>query len=116
MLPNVSHRFCAQHLHDNFKKAGFPGHALKNAFWKAVRATTIELFNICMSEIFELDKEAYKWLSGKLPSEWSRSHFSSFSKYDMLLKNVCEVFNSFILDARDKPIIELLETIRHTHG
>ncbi|XP_060179477.1 uncharacterized protein LOC132609489 [Lycium barbarum] len=113
VLPNVSHRFCARHLHNNFKNAGFPGHVLKDAFWKAARATTVEAFNIGMSEIFELDKEVYEWLSTKLPSEWSRSHFSPLSKCDMLLNYVCEVFNSLILDARDKPIIKILETIRH---
>nr|XP_016469020.1 PREDICTED: uncharacterized protein LOC107791451 [Nicotiana tabacum] len=113
VLPNVSHRFCARHLHNNFKKAGFSGHTLKDAFWEAARATTVEAFNVCMLKILELDKEAHEWLSTKLPNEWSRSHFSPLSKCDVSLNNVCEVFNSLILDARDKPIIKLLETIRH---
>ena len=30
----------------------------------------------------------------------------------MLLNNVCESFNKYIIDTRDKPIIILLETIR----
>ncbi|XP_070007025.1 uncharacterized protein [Nicotiana sylvestris] len=88
VLPDVSHRFCVRHLHTNFKRAGYNGMALKNALWKAASATTID-------------------------SEWSRSHFSSLPKCDILLNNLCEVFNKFILDARDKPILKLLETIRH---
>ncbi|KAH0745849.1 hypothetical protein KY285_007506 [Solanum tuberosum] len=113
VLPDVSHRFCVRHLHNNFKKAGFCGMALKNALWKAALATTIDRFDASMADLFELDRDAYAWLSTKLPSEWSRSHFSPLPKCDILLNNQCEVFNKFILDARDKPIIKLLETIRH---
>lgn len=113
VLPNVSHKFYVRNLHNNFKKAGFPGHALRDALWKVARATAVESFNVCMAKIFELYKETYEWLSSKSPSEWSKSHFLPLSKYNMLLNNVCEVFNSLILDTRDKPIIKLLETIRH---
>ncbi|XP_049365842.1 uncharacterized protein LOC125830706 [Solanum verrucosum] len=113
VLPGVSHRFCVRHLHNNFKRAGYSGMALKNALWKAASATTIDRFDACMTDLFELDKDAYAWLSAKLPSEWSRSHFSPLPKCDILLNNQCEVFNKFILDARDKPIVKLLETIRH---
>lgn len=87
--------------------------ALKNALWKAALATTIDKFEACMADLFELDKDAYALLSAKVPSEWSRSHFSPLPKCDILLNNQCEVFNKFILDARDKPIVKLLETIRH---
>ncbi|KAH0654110.1 hypothetical protein KY289_031788 [Solanum tuberosum] len=113
VLPGVSHRFCVRHLHNNFKRAGYSGMALKNALWKAASATTIDRFDACMTDLFELDKDAYAWLSAKVPSEWSRSHFSPLPKCDILLNNQCEVFNKFILDARDKPIVKLLETIRH---
>ncbi|KAF3619249.1 hypothetical protein FXO38_33009 [Capsicum annuum] len=111
VLPNVSHRFCARHLQNNFKAAGFPDHALKRAFWKAARAITVEAFNIHMVEICELDIKTYEWLLSKLPS--SRYHFSPLSKCDILLNNMCKVLNSLILDARDKPIIKLLEIIRN---
>ncbi|KAK6793634.1 hypothetical protein RDI58_007087 [Solanum bulbocastanum] len=113
VLPGVSHRFCVRHLHSNFKRAGYSRMALKNALWKAASATTIDRFDACMTDLFELDKDAYAWLSAKVPSEWSRSHFSPLPKCDILLNNQCEVFNKFILDARDKPIVKLLETIRH---
>ncbi|KAL4582042.1 hypothetical protein LXL04_006579 [Taraxacum kok-saghyz] len=49
----------------------------------------------------------------KIPLEqWSLSHFSGRAKTDSLTSNVCEVFNSKILDARDKPVIICLEYIR----
>ncbi|KAH0727461.1 hypothetical protein KY290_004313 [Solanum tuberosum] len=113
VLPGVSHRFCVRHLHSNFKRAGYSGMTLKNALWKATSTTTIDRFDACMTDLFELDKNTYAWLSAKVPSEWSRSHFSPLPKCDILLNNQCEVFNKFMLDARDKSIVKLLEIIRH---
>ena len=33
-------------------------------------------------------------------------------KCDMLLNNLCEPFNKYILEAKDKPILTLMETIK----
>ncbi|XP_073147584.1 uncharacterized protein [Henckelia pumila] len=49
----------------------------------------------------------------KPPHQWSRSHFSMYPRCDILLNNICESFNSLILDEREKPIIQLLEGIRN---
>ncbi|KAH0706531.1 hypothetical protein KY289_011607 [Solanum tuberosum] len=73
VLPGVSHRFCVRHLHSNFKRAGYSGMALKNALWKATSTTTIDRFDACMTDLFELDKDAYAWLSAKVPSEWEKA-------------------------------------------
>ncbi|KAG5610166.1 hypothetical protein H5410_021447 [Solanum commersonii] len=113
VLPDVSHRFYVRYLLNNLKRAGYSGMTLKNALWKAASTTTIDRFDTCGTDLFELDKDAYAWLSAKVPSEWSRSHFSSLPKCDILLNNQCEVFNKFILDARNKSIVKLLETIKH---
>lgn len=85
----------------------------KKALWKVALATTIERFDASMVDLFALDTDAYVWLSTKLPSEWSRSHFSSLPKCDILLNNQYELFNKFIFDARDKQIVKLLKPIRH---
>nr|XP_016440583.1 PREDICTED: uncharacterized protein LOC107766336 [Nicotiana tabacum] len=113
VFPHVNHRFCVRHLHNNFKRAGFGGITLKKALWAAAKATTRSKFNNCMEDILKLDPDAATWLNDKDPSEWSMSHFSSDAKCDTLLNNMCEVFNSMILDARDKPIVTLLEKLRY---
>ncbi|XP_019237339.1 PREDICTED: uncharacterized protein LOC109217534 [Nicotiana attenuata] len=112
-LPYVGHRFCVRRLHNNFKGAGFIGESLKHALWTAAKATTVKLFDICMEKMYELDAEAATWLNENAPSEWTKSHFSSGAKCDVLLNNMCESFNSTILDARDKPNITLLEKLRY---
>ncbi|XP_031130637.1 uncharacterized protein LOC116032282 [Ipomoea triloba] len=112
VLPAVEHKFCVRHLHANMKVAGFQGKALKDALWACARATTLNSYNECLRKLRALDEDAYQWLGGKSPSEWCRSHFPTHSHCDMLVNNICESFNSSLLAARDKPIIECLETIR----
>ncbi|KAH0672964.1 hypothetical protein KY290_025246 [Solanum tuberosum] len=101
VLPSISHRFCVRHLHNNFKRTGFSGSSLKCALWAAASATTVEFFNARINNIVKLDVEAVVWLKEKEPTEWSKSHFSPNAKCDILLNNMCELFNSMILDARD---------------
>ncbi|XP_019151061.1 PREDICTED: uncharacterized protein LOC109147858 [Ipomoea nil] len=111
-LPGVENRFCVRNLHANMKVAGFQGKALKDCLWACARATTLNAFNVELSKLRGLDEDAYQWLGDKSPTEWSRSHFSTHSHCDMLVNNICESWNGSIRDARDKPIIECLETLR----
>ena len=55
---------------------------------------------------------AFEWLVAKDPSHWSRAFLREGAKCDMLCNNMCEAFNSAIVQARDKPIITLLEMVR----
>jgi hypothetical protein len=46
------------------------------------------------------------------PSYMGKGFFSEFPKCDILLNNNCEVFNKYILDARELPILSMLERIK----
>ena len=64
-------------------------------------------------EKFKLvDREAYQWLASKDPKHWSRAFFSTFPTCDILVINLCKVFNAAIIEARDKPIITCMDMIR----
>ncbi|KAG8388326.1 hypothetical protein BUALT_Bualt02G0113900 [Buddleja alternifolia] len=112
LFPDAENRFCVRHLHTNMKKDGSGGMAVKNALWAAARASRIEEFGRRLEELKAIDELAFSWLVKKPPNQWSRSHFSPFPKCDILLNNMCECFNSFIIDAREKPTIPMLETIK----
>ncbi|XP_062028875.1 uncharacterized protein LOC133744861 [Rosa rugosa] len=62
----------------------------------------------------QMDPKAYDWLTDPLrpPKNWSRAHFGTTLKCDILLNNLCESFNAFILPARSKPVISCFEDIR----
>lgn len=46
------------------------------------------------------------------PSNWAMSHFSTRAKCDILVNNMNESRNNYIIDARDMQIISMLEWIR----
>ena len=46
---------------------------------------------------------AYGHLMGIDYAHWSRYAFNAWPKCDILLNNLCESFNSKIIDARDSP-------------
>ncbi|XP_077251785.1 uncharacterized protein LOC143891010 [Tasmannia lanceolata] len=111
ILPNADHRFCASHMYNNFK-AKFKRKLLKDTMWSAAYATTPIEFQKKMEEMEKLDKKAYAYLKKINPTLWSRSAFNPKPKCNLLFNNLSKTFNGFILPARDKPILTLLETIR----
>nr|GEV71900.1 hypothetical protein [Tanacetum cinerariifolium] len=46
------------------------------------------------------------------PAAEHRSHFTSRAHCDLLINNICEVFNRQLLDARDSPRVSALEYVR----
>ncbi|XP_016647160.1 PREDICTED: uncharacterized protein LOC107880369 [Prunus mume] len=111
LIPNAEHRHCVRHFYNNFK-GSHPGLTLKQILWDAARETTIPWWK-CQMERMKMESEAaWKWLHPKPAQHWSRSHFKTHYKCDMLLNNLCEAFNSSIVKARDKPILQMLESIR----
>ncbi|XP_059654316.1 uncharacterized protein LOC132301040 [Cornus florida] len=111
MMEGSDHRFCVRHLYENFKLR-FKGQQLKIELWEAARAYTEANVEQHMRKIRDLNVEAYEWLR-KVPAIlWSMSGFTQTSKCDMVINNICESWNVVIVDARDKPIIYMLEWIR----
>ncbi|XP_052487853.1 uncharacterized protein LOC128041590 [Gossypium raimondii] len=112
LFPNAETRHCVRHLHANFKKIGFRIEELKDLLWNAARASTTKDFQDAMDELKKTNQHAYDLLKEKNPTHWSRPHFSIRSHSDMLVNNLSESFNKMILEARGKPILTMMETIR----
>lgn len=111
MFPDCEHRFCVRHIHNNFKKQ-FRGKTLKDQLWICAKASYIPAFNKGMEELNRMSPQACEYLRKIDPHHWTRSHFKSQFKCDMLLNNMCECFNSIILEARTRGIITMNELIR----
>ncbi|KAL4555620.1 hypothetical protein LXL04_038244 [Taraxacum kok-saghyz] len=111
MFPNAEHRFCIRHIHENMKRE-WRSKEHKELLWKCAKATTVPEFNRLMQELSNFDNACYLWLKKIPPHHWARSHFTGRALTDMLLNNLCEVFNSKLIEGRDKPIISCLEYIR----
>lgn len=93
-------------MYQNFSKTdAHKRKTLKDNLWATTRASC------WMEKIEKTCHGAYKWLKKKPTQEWSRLHFRTFSKFDMLLNNLFESFNNLLLDVRDKPIPTMLEAV-----
>ncbi|GKE02593.1 heat stress transcription factor B-4-like protein, partial [Tanacetum coccineum] len=111
VYPSAEHIYCLRHIHENMKR-GWCGQAYKDLLWRAASATNVRDFEKGMLELKTMNPKAHEWLN-KIPAEhWVGSHFSGRAKFDLLLNNICEVFNGKIVRGRDKAVITLLEYTR----
>ncbi|XP_012846546.1 PREDICTED: uncharacterized protein LOC105966532 [Erythranthe guttata] len=121
LMPGVEHRFCLRHMYANFKQK-YKGKELKDMFWKASSTANMNDWKCAMEDIKKADPPtlvngdegecAFNWLMKANPQNWARSHFSTRAKCDILVNNMNESWNNYILDARDMHIISMLEWIR----
>ncbi|XP_021979897.1 uncharacterized protein LOC110876021 [Helianthus annuus] len=111
LFPCAEHRYCLRHIHENMKLQ-FKGKLYKDKLWNCATATTIPEFTTAMNELKAFNKKAHLWLSKIPPLHWCRAYFSGRAVSDMLLNNMCEVYNGKIVEGRDRPIISALEYIR----
>jgi hypothetical protein len=100
-----------RHLWKNFNKQ-FKGEVLKNQLWKCARSTTVVKWQENMDEMLVFSKTAHDWLEELAPNTWVKAFQSEFPKCDVLLNNNCEVFNKYILAARDMPILSMIQRIK----
>ncbi|XP_012831102.1 PREDICTED: uncharacterized protein LOC105952133 [Erythranthe guttata] len=122
LMPGVEHRYCIRHMYANFKMK-YKGKELKDLFWKAASTANKNEWQYYMNEIKKADPPtvaengeegpcAFKWLMNAIPQNWARSHFSPRAKCDILVNNMNESWNNYIIDARDMHVISMLEWIR----
>ena len=111
IMPLAEHRQCARHIYANFRKK-FTGVLFRTLFWRAAKATYPSKFEKVMNEIKNHSKEAHQHLMDKHPESWSRAFFVTDRACDAVENGISECFNSLIVEARRKPIINMLEDIR----
>ncbi|CAK8571344.1 unnamed protein product [Lathyrus sativus] len=109
---HVEHRLCVKHLYGNWRKK-YPRIFMKEALWWAARATTILGWERAMNHMKELNINAWKDMMDVPTACWTRSHFKTDTQCDLQVNNMCEAFNRAILEYIDKPVISLLEGIKH---
>ena len=89
----------------------FKNSRLVHLLWKAAYATTTIAFKEKMAEIEEVSSEAAKWIQQFPTSCWALVYFKG-TRYGHLSSNI-EEFNKWNLEARELPIIQVIEQI---HG
>ncbi|XP_042018903.1 uncharacterized protein LOC121766704 [Salvia splendens] len=111
LLPSAEHKNCARHIYANWKKT-HKGPLLKQHFWKLVRSTYMEEYEIACRELEKEDGQAYADLMDKNPSKFCKAFLTPSNCSDVILNNVCKCFNAYILDARSKHVLDMLDEMR----
>ncbi|XP_019240391.1 PREDICTED: uncharacterized protein LOC109220384 [Nicotiana attenuata] len=68
-------------------------------------------FDLYMSDIAKIDKKTYDYLMEEPPKRWARS-CSPRRRYDMLTTNIVESMNFVLLEARELPILRMMDFIQ----
>ncbi|KAI0498808.1 hypothetical protein KFK09_019703 [Dendrobium nobile] len=113
VFPTAEHRVCMRHLWKNIKKLFRcdESHKLQNLVWSAANCYSLHVFNTKLEEIFQISPDVYSYLSS-LTSKWSKATFSKFIKNHHNTNNMSESFNSWVAEARNKPVVDLIDMIR----
>ncbi|XP_049391435.1 uncharacterized protein LOC125855773 [Solanum stenotomum] len=112
ILPEAHQRYCAKHIEANWCKRWGKGE-LKKLLWWAAWSSFTEEFEDQLQEIKEVNGEAGQDLIDKYPPKaWCIAYLDTVCKNQVVDNNFTESFNAWILEARYKPIIEMLEDIR----
>ncbi|KAL3330996.1 hypothetical protein AABB24_034678, partial [Solanum stoloniferum] len=112
LLPDCEQRMCARHIWSNWQK-NWRGEERRKQFWRCAKSSFEVKFQ---DEMDKLDKLGNKICGDLLHYEkktWCKAYFKEHAKCDVVENNMCETFNSWILAARHKSIITMLEEIRH---
>jgi len=111
VFPESHHRFCAKHVEANWCKT-WRSEELQKVFWWCSWTTYEEDFKDKLNMIGSLDKTAAEDLLKYPPNAWCRAYFDTVCKNYEVVNNFTESVNKWILEARGKPIIKMLEEIR----
>ncbi|XP_057775249.1 uncharacterized protein LOC130994228 [Salvia miltiorrhiza] len=107
----AEHRNCARHVYMNWKKE-HKGQTLKNLFFRAVYATHEAEFKVAVLELKQESATAHEDFISRDIKKFCKAFISSQPKSDSFDNNISECFNGYILNARGKHVIHMLEKIR----
>ncbi|KAF3657389.1 putative enzymatic polyprotein-like [Capsicum annuum] len=111
LLPLVEHRKCARHVFTNWSKL-WKGIERRRVFWKIAKS----IFQVELKE----NRESMKMLGRDCLDDllwynfetWCTRYFEEHCKCDVVDNNMTESFNAWVLPARFKTIITMLEESR----
>ncbi|PKU68181.1 hypothetical protein MA16_Dca012850 [Dendrobium catenatum] len=96
VFPHAEHRVCMRHLWKNLKAANcYSSHE----------------FNSKLQQIFNINPQVHSYLTS-LSYKWSKATFSNHIRNHYNTNNMDESFNSWVEEARSKPVVDLIDMIR----
>ncbi|CAI9090839.1 OLC1v1025700C1 [Oldenlandia corymbosa var. corymbosa] len=111
-IPVKDIRYCVQHIRNNYKRM-HPGETLKEFLWGIASSTTEEMYDQKMQALKAYDFQAYKHLEQVAPKRsWVKAFWSTHTRCDTLVINMCETLNAKLVEARELAILCMLEEVK----
>ncbi|GKV28230.1 hypothetical protein SLEP1_g37311 [Rubroshorea leprosula] len=111
LFPKARRRRCARYIYANFRKE-HKGKALQRWFWITTKSTNEAEFKRNLEGLNKLKLTAKDYVMKLDPNFWCKAFFDTYARCDVIDNNMTEAFNGFILDARHKGPLSLLEDLR----
>ena len=112
MFPGSPHAYCLRHLEENLRKK-FKSTDLTDLLWKAATAIMEADFNQSLQDMKAINPVSVDWLLQTAnPEHWADLYFKG-RRYGHSTSNIAEAFNAKLMEARELPVLAMLEDIRH---
>lgn len=111
MLPSAEHRHCARHIYAHWNK-NFRGDEFKKLFWRAAKAYTPEDHAEALGKMEEVSSAAVDAFNKYDPKVVCRAFMKTETNVDVIVNNLAETFNGYIINARTKHLLYMLAEIR----
>ncbi|XP_009604272.1 uncharacterized protein [Nicotiana tomentosiformis] len=109
---DMSNYACMWHIWTNIRSKFQKGHLkLSELYFATARSYTLDEFNERMSKIEEIDTRVKAYLYDIGYDKWFRVH-ATVNRMWTMISNIAESLNAVTKDAKELPIVELLEYIR----
>lgn len=110
VFPGAGHCVCIVHLKRNIR-SNFKGRHLEFLVAKAARTFRLQEFEATFNEIKTISPSCAEYLLEIGLQHWARSHFQG-RRYNVMTSNLAESWNGVLREAREFPVIRLVEFIR----
>ncbi|OVA13523.1 Phox/Bem1p [Macleaya cordata] len=112
IFENGYHSYCLRYLTENFKKVSHEvKRLLVSEFYVAAYAPRLEGFRRSIESIKCISPEAYNWVLGLKAENWANAYFGG-ARYNHMTSNFAESFYSWVSEAHELPITQLVDVIR----
>ncbi|GAB2287245.1 hypothetical protein Dimus_039812 [Dionaea muscipula] len=117
IFENSYHGYCLRHLTEELIRdlKGQFSHEVKRLvvddFYAAAYAPRIDGFQRCLNSIKSISRDAYNWVLQSNPDNWANAFFRG-TRYNHLTSNFGEIFYSWVSDANELPITQMVDVIR----
>ncbi|XP_069154332.1 uncharacterized protein [Solanum lycopersicum] len=116
VYPNVPHFACIWHLWKNvctyYKRSK---NTLSDLFYSMAKAYRKKDFEKLMAKVEKVDGRVKNYLEEAGYERWSQSH-ATVNRGRMMTSNIAECINGCLVDARQLPVLDLLEEARILFG